>query len=290
MGTQGGGERVLNTISKYLISNGNDMRFLVTPIVNTEKELLKDKSEWVEPFKSNKDKTFSIKIENIQGIPYPKEYKIIKKFFEKEFIPDVIIVTSPFFPKMLKKAIKKTGISAKIVGWYHGSLFPKEKIRSLVKYVVMKRNFKFADAHFAISSGIKEQILKIDHKAKVYTVFNPLDSYNGPLIQKSHTTIFLYVGRLFDPQKNLSFMFKGLSMIKKDWKLIIVGTGPDEEKLKSLSNDLGISQRIEWRGFKKDPYENLNEGVTALLLTSRFEGFGMVLAEANQRGIPVISS
>ncbi|MGC9140601.1 glycosyltransferase, partial [Athalassotoga sp.] len=120
--------------------------------------------------------------------------------------------------------------------------------------------------------------------------FNPLEPYNGSLIERSKIPLFLYVGRIDDGQKNLSFMFKGLSMIKKDWKLIIVGTGPDEDKLKSLANDLGISQKIEWRGFKKDPYENLNEGVTALLLTSRFEGFGMVLAEANQRGIPVISS
>jgi len=63
----------------------------------------------------------------------------------------------------------------------------------------------------------------------------------------------------------------------------------NEEKLKKLAGKRGIADRISWLGFKKDPYSEFQE-ITALLLTSRYEGFGMVLVEANQRGIPVISS
>jgi len=63
----------------------------------------------------------------------------------------------------------------------------------------------------------------------------------------------------------------------------------NEEKLKKLAGKLGIADRISWLGFRKDPYSEFQE-ITALLLTSRYEGFGMVLVEANQRGIPVISS
>ncbi|MGC8483996.1 MAG: glycosyltransferase, partial [Thermodesulfobium sp.] len=137
---------------------------------------------------------------------------------------------------------------------------------------------------------MKNEIIKLIRNAKVYTVFNPIKKHKGNLVERSIKPIFIYVGRLDDYQKNITFLLKGMSKIDKDFKLIIVGKGGDEERLKSLANDLGISQRIEWRGFKKDPYENLNEGVTALLLTSRFESFGMVLVEANQRGIPVISS
>ena len=63
----------------------------------------------------------------------------------------------------------------------------------------------------------------------------------------------------------------------------------NEEKLKKLAGKLGIADRISWLGFKKDPYSDFRE-ITALLLTSRYKGFPMVLVEANQRGIPVISS
>lgn len=85
-------------------------------------------------------------------------------------------------------------------------------------------------------------------------------------------------------------MLKGLSRLKhKEWQLKIVGAGPDEEKLKKLAEKLGISDRVSWLGFRKDPYSEFKE-ITALLLTSRYEGFPMVLVEANQRGIPVISS
>jgi UDP-D-galactose:(glucosyl)LPS alpha-1,6-D-galactosyltransferase len=85
-------------------------------------------------------------------------------------------------------------------------------------------------------------------------------------------------------------MLNGLSKLKnKEWSLKIIGTGKDENKLKNLANKLKISDRIEWLGFKEDPYGEIDYA-TALLLTSRSEGFPMVLAEANQRGIPVISS
>ncbi|MGC9219614.1 MAG: glycosyltransferase [Athalassotoga sp.] len=176
--------------------------------------------------------------------------------------------------------------------WDHGALngILRSKVRKFLFYRQIKNGIIKVDAHLAISTGIRDQILKIDPNAKVYTVFNPLDSYNGSLIQRSKTPIFLYFGRIDDSQKNISFLLSGMSRIKKDWKLIIIGTGRDENKLKSLSNVLGISQRIEWRGFQAVPYANLNEGITALLLTSKFEGLPMVLAEANQRGIPVISS
>jgi UDP-D-galactose:(glucosyl)LPS alpha-1,6-D-galactosyltransferase len=110
------------------------------------------------------------------------------------------------------------------------------------------------------------------------------------LIQRPNRPIFLYVGRISDSEKNISFMLKGLSRLKhKDCQLKIVGAGPDEEKLKKLAEKLGISDRVSWLGFRKDPYSEFKE-ITALLLTSRYEGFPMVLVEANQRGIPVISS
>jgi len=79
-------------------------------------------------------------------------------------------------------------------------------------------------------------------------------------------------------------MLKGLSRLKhKDWQLKIVGTGPDEEKLKKLAGKLGIADRISWLGFRKDPYSDFRE-ITALMLTSRYKGFPMVLVETIQRG------
>ena len=229
------------------------------------------------------------------------DYFYFNTEFYKQLIsnekPDIIVVIGYRLVPEVKKTLKNLGKDdIKVVSWIHNNIVHKDKevvkstLRNFLSKGIKSRTLKKADAHLAISTGTKNQILSFAPSAKVYTVFNPLDSYNGKLIKRSQMPVFLYVGRIEDWQKNLSFMFNGLSKIKKDWKLIIVGKGSDEEKLKSLANDLGISQRIEWRGFKKDPYENLDDGVTALLLTSRFEGFPMVLIEANQRGIPVIAS
>ena len=306
----GGLEKVLSVVIDNLIKNSNNIKLIC---LSSNKESY-DKSKWVDPFLKNKDKVDLFLIE--ENIHFKKA--LLRSFFGfkynyvnfikqsiRDFMPDyIIVVGNPFPISSAKKALKVNNIKAKVVYWDHGLLNYfllkskskkfKSKLMGTIKLFlrkhIVKLHLKDADGFLAISSGIKSKILSFLKNAKVYTVFNPLEPYNGGLILRSKIPTFLYVGRIDDGQKNLSFMFNGLSKVKRDWKLIIVGTGPDEDKLKNLADFLGISQKIEWRGFKKNPYENLNEGVTSLLLTSRFEGLPAVLIEANQRGIPVISS
>ena len=223
---------------------------------------------------------------------------ILEKCFSILQSSQVVLVTSPFLLSSVSDLITKHGSNCSIVYWDHGWLAYYHRsdltlyrlVRRVLFHKELIRGIKLADAHLAISSGIAEIIKRIHPEAKVYLVYNPVPRYDGPIIQRPRKPIFLYVGRISNGDKNISFMLKGLSRLKhKDWQLKIVGTGPDEKKLKKLAGKLGIADRISWLGFRKDPYSEFQE-ITALLLTSRYEGFGMVLVEANQRGIPVISS
>ena len=127
-------------------------------------------------------------------------------------------------------------------------------------------------------------------KQKLIWSYNPLVNKPKHLVKRSQKNIFIFVGRISDKDKNISFLFKGLSLIhRNDWLLKIYGQGEDENKLKKYAKKLKIHKNIEWKGFYNEPFSDITEA-TALLLTSRWEGFGMVLVEANACGIPVISS
>ena len=219
-------------------------------------------------------------------------YFSIKKYLSELTNADIVLVTDPLLITIVKYIIKENQINAKVVYWDHGSLFGylKGKLQKTVYSKEIFKGLKSADAHLAIATEIKDFIKNINPGANVNLIYNPLPLYRGRLIQKPLSPLFLYVGRFDDKPKNIPFMLNGLSKLKnKEWSLKIIGTGKDENKLKNLANKLKISDRIEWLGFKEDPYGEIDYA-TALLLTSRSEGFPMVLAEANQRGIPVISS
>jgi len=219
-------------------------------------------------------------------------YFSINKYLRELASADIVLVTDPLLITSVKYIIKENQFNAKVVFWDHGSLFGylRGKFQNIVYSKEIFKGLKFADAHLAIATEIKDFIKDINPGANINLVYNPLPLYSGKLIQKPPSPKFLYVGRLTDDDKNITFMLNGLSKLKnKEWSLKIIGTGKDENKLKNLANKLKISDKIEWLGFKKDPYSEIDYA-TALLLTSRWEGFGMVLVEANQRGIPVISS
>lgn len=222
--------------------------------------------------------------------------------WKKNGAPDFAVALS--FPEILpnlKIAAKKSTKKIFVLNWDHTSLINyyyqiKKKdgglprLYSLLLPSILKRSLPSADLHMAISSDVKKIISEFHPQANIILVYNPVDIANARLIPRSKNPIFLFIGRIDDEHKNLFFLFKGLSLIEgENWTLKIFGRGKDENKLREVARTLSIEKNIQWHGYKDDPFGEISE-CTALLLTSRFEGFSLVLAEANAHGIPVISS
>lgn len=103
-------------------------------------------------------------------------------------------------------------------------------------------------------------------------------------VNEEREKLLLYVGRLSEKQKNVSSLLRIWKVLQerlKDYKLVIVGDGPDRSKYENMAETMNLS-RINFVGFQDPSYWYKTS--STLLLTSRYEGFGMVLVEAMQYG------
>ena len=152
------------------------------------------------------------------------------------------------------------------------------------KYVFLAKSFM--DEYQAIS-GIE------DKANKFYAINNPLTyhyEYDMENFERKKKEV-LYVGRIFEYQKRVSYVLKIWKIIEsncefRDWNLKIVGDGPDMEASKELASDLGL-RRVTFEGFKDPKPYYLDASI--FMMTSALEGFGMTLVEAQQYGVvPVV--
>lgn len=91
-------------------------------------------------------------------------------------------------------------------------------------------------------------------------------------------------------QKNLGLLLRSFAQLKRhEARLMLVGDGDEEERLRLLSRDLGIEDQVIFAGFHNDPTPFY---LTAdlFVLSSCYEGFGNVIVEAMLSGIPVVST
>jgi glycosyltransferase involved in cell wall biosynthesis len=108
------------------------------------------------------------------------------------------------------------------------------------------------------------------------------------------TPVILCAGRLV-PEKGIDVLIRAFSLIQsshQDSRLIIVGDGPSRPSLTALTDELGLSGRVDFRG-------HLSQADTAAAIRAAWclcvpslweEPFGMIAAEAQMQGIPVIAS
>ena len=100
-----------------------------------------------------------------------------------------------------------------------------------------------------------------------------------------------FVGRLV-PQKDIGTLIRGFAIFAATFgeaKLVIVGSGPLNEELRRSADELGISGRIVWAGFRDDTVTVMS-AFDIFALSSIYEGFGLVLLEAMSSRLPVVAT
>lgn len=100
---------------------------------------------------------------------------------------------------------------------------------------------------------------------------------------------FLTVCRLTEEQKDVKTLIEAFSLYKGEEKLVIAGDGPDRKFLEDLCAKKNIKDRVIFLGMVNNPYL-LMKNAKAFILSSKVEGFGLVLVEALYCGTKVISS
>ena len=102
-----------------------------------------------------------------------------------------------------------------------------------------------------------------------------------------------FVGRI-RREKGLDVLIDAFPHIHKSQPnavLVVVGDGPDRASLKQRAECLGVDAEIRWLGQKSiEEVRELYSIMDVVAIPSRFEGFGLVAAEAMAAGLPVVAS
>lgn len=126
-------------------------------------------------------------------------------------------------------------------------------------------------------------------KDKIVVIPNPI-SEQVKLVDKKYSNELneiCCVGRL-NEQKNYFQMLRVFSRFKNK-KLFIYGKGPEEDRLKNLSKELKIDDRVIFCGYTSNVFEAISKH-DLYVMTSNFEGMPNSLMEAMGLGLPSISS
>ncbi len=153
----------------------------------------------------------------------------------------------------------------------------------------MRRLLRRADALVAMDDANCRRADRMIGRHIASTIRLPALDDNAPPVGPATGRTILAAGRLI-PQKGFDLLIEAFVRLDDPTtRLVIVGSGPEEETLRQQAQASGCADRIALPGYVPDIRPFLDEA-RLFVLPSRFEGFGAVVVEALGAGRPVIAT
>ena len=297
---KGGVERITDIIAKILLKRGYTIFYL-----NWKRE--QDNYEYPVP-------VIDLPSSNLED---PNNLEVYNRFLKENRI-DVIInqhglYEGTYFLSQVKvQNVKIISVLHSDPFGYYNHLFAdlmtlrdssiKEKVKRVARFFLYRKvkkiihrslvnHYTFIQEHpqyvCLLSESYKERLEEYCDLPDNYfiSIPNP-NTYENIEIIPHKEPILLFVGRLDNRSKKLFTLIDiwyRLCKLYPQWKLIIVGDGPEKDVLINKAKDIS---NIEFKGYQ-DPREYY-EKASIFCMTSIFEGFPMCLTEAMQFGcVPI---
>lgn len=276
MNNAGGTERVCSIIANELDNAGYEI-------------LILSLSEGMQPFFSlNKNIQILSLFPNFGRTLYRTPVLIYKlrKLLKEENI-DTLIVVETMSVLFTLPAVQ--GLTINHICWEHFNF--DEDLGKRGRRVARQLAAKFCDTVVTLTERDQQKWLKsTSHKSQIVPIPNP-SPYSPQNCENKHSTkTVLAIGRL-TYQKGFDLLLKAWIDVHEqlpDWKLIIVGEGEDRDQLESFINVNNLSSNVTLVGNTAN-IDSYYSNAEIFCLSSRYEGFGMVLVEALAFGLPIVS-
>lgn len=232
---------------------------------------------------------------------HPHSIMQLKKYFQK-YQPD-IIQTHNYRPNT------SATIAAKLAGIpVLSTLHTVNRFDSWRQLMMDRFLSKMKDGIVCVSNIVRDEYIRVAKVSedKMKVIYNGIDPKNVVLPQPEHAQVdalrekyglngcrIIGIAGRFVKIKNLEGAIDIYDQLQKKYtepvKLIMLGTGPMEDRLKKKVKDLGLEDDIIFPGFCSDmkPWFQLFD---ILLLTSLVEGFSLTVVEAMMNRLPIVAS
>lgn len=155
----------------------------------------------------------------------------------------------------------------------------------------------FRDKHIGLSNPIdKSRILRLASQPMDGNIngsgSGSIDGLAGGNLEMRDNCELIFVGRFVEQKNPQRFIYLVDNLRKRgfdDIRAWMLGDGELWEECDKIVHELGLERQIELKGFQSNPYYYMKQA-KLLCITSGWEGYGLVAAEANILGVPVLST
>lgn len=273
---QGGGiERALSTLSSHFVERGHKVVYIACRAGKHFYEL--------NPQVIFREPSFvHTASSRLKLLNYYKTIRFVRKQL-KEFKPDTILSFGDIINPLALLANR--GLNYPI--YISDRISPKQylgRFKNFMKHITYRKATGII-AQSSFAAEYKRQVFGNNINLRVIpNSLRKIDSYD---VEKKNWVIG--VGRL-SHEKGYDRLIEAFAKIEghDEWNLVLVGDGPVREQLEQQAKTLGIENRVEFLGMRKDVDLLLSES-KIYVIPSRCEGFPNALCEAMASPLPCIA-